>query len=326
MCKQRFIYSGILLAGVLATALALFFFRTSLQGPSSTAGLYPHEGIAISNRAQDGVPAARSDREGEGSPSQFKPPSKPARDHVSDNSSFILNVLSSSKKKEAFGFFRLIGITFFAAAPAMSSAVISDVSTGERHIVHVDDLLSDLSRIVDIQQHYIVLEKEGVRRKLTLYSYESTSTNNTPFGNPPEKFKKVSDNEWVLKPYQVFQGDVNDVLDFSLDMHSRDGRVDGIRIVNVHPHSLAGELGLKEGDVLAAVNGQTVDSLYDSVKACFDARMSDELALKIRRGGNFITLKYHLLWEGNGMWGTRDVLRSRAVLSLINRGFITNLF
>ena len=326
MFERRFVYFGIVPAALLTLVLALTILRTSGVWPAIKAGMLSQVRPAASTRTQDDGSAVQSNTDGRASPSVFKSDSGPTRDYKSENSSFILNILHSPKKIENFGSFRLIGIAFHADAPGWSSAVLGDLNSGKRRIFRLGDLLPDLSRLVDIQQNYIILEKDGVRRRLTVFSYENNSQGDAPFGITAEKVKKVKDNEWVLKPYQAFKGDVNDVLDFSLGLHGRDGQVDGIQISDVHEHSLAAELGLKEGDVLVAVNGQEVDSLYKCVRACFDARMSDELALRVRRGGSHMTLTYHLLWEGNGTWGPGDVLRSRAVLSLINRGLIANLF
>ena len=63
-----------------------------------------------------------------------------------------------------------------------------------------------------------------------------------------------------------------------------------------------------------------------SVYACIDAYHSDELQLKIRRGDKDVSLTYHLYWEGEGSWTPMDVLRSRAVSSLLKNGFSGRLF
>ena len=141
-------------------------------------------------------------------------------------------------------------------------------------------------------------------------------------GSPPNGYKKINDREYNLNPYQVFKGEADKVLDFSMKISGQDG----IKISDVSNNSLARNLGLQEGDVLLAVNKEPVDSLLKGINASINAYNSDDLELKIRRGDRVIDVTYHLFWEGQGTWTPGDVLKSKAVSSLLKNGFFSNLF
>ena len=145
-------------------------------------------------------------------------------------------------------------------------------------------------------------------------------------GKDPTGYEKINDNEYNLNPYRVFRGDADRVLDFTMKVSSRDGRMDGIRISNIGDNSLARELGLQENDILLSVNRESVNSILSGIYACINAYNSDDLQLEVLRGDKVIPLTYHLFWEGQGSWTPGDVLRSKAVSSLLRNGIISNLF
>jgi hypothetical protein len=248
-----------------------------------------------------------------------------APDQSQDGNPLVMRLLQSFQKRQVFGSFRVISVIVNETVPESSRATIEDVKTGSSRTYSIDDTLPDDSRLADIRQEYVILEKNGVRKRIP-FSAAGADSGKSRSGNWRSGFQKTGDNEFDLNPYRAFHGDAASVLDFSMKVHNRDGEMDGIQVSDIEKSPLLKKLGLKEGDVLVGVNGQSVDSLLNGVKACLNAYYSDDVQLKIRRGDEVIALDYNLFWEGRGSWTLMEVLNSRAVSSLFDGGIASHLF
>ncbi|MEJ2247026.1 MAG: type II secretion system protein N [Acidobacteriota bacterium] len=274
---------------------------------------------------------ARIDTQAAPAGAELPSPGTPPADAESPRgSSFskITNLLNTSNRKQVFGSYQVKGIIVNDAAPGSSSATIEDLSNNTSRIYSLNDTLSDNSRLVDIKQDYVVLQKNGVRKRLYIQYYRGNRSRTRGFasGNDSNGYERISDNEFNLNPYRVFRGDTDTVLDFTMKVSNRDGRMNGIKISDISDDSLARKLGLKENDVLLSVNKESVDSILNGINACMNAYNSDDLQLEILRGDQVISLNYHLFWEGQGSWTPSDVLSSKAVSSLIRNDFFSNIF
>ena len=196
------------------------------------------------------------------------------------------------------------------------------MNTGSSRTYAVNDILPDDSRLAGIERNYIVLEKSGVRKRI----YFNSSADKNLLSGRSAGFRKLGDNEFDMNPYRMFRGDAARALDFKMKVHYRDGHMDGIQVSDLENNTLFRTLGLQEGDVLLEVNGNPVDSLLNSVKACINAYYSDDVQLKILRNDKKIDLTYHLFWVGQGSWTPMEVLNSKAVSSLFDSEFASHLF
>jgi hypothetical protein len=237
--------------------------------------------------------------------------------------SFVENLIKNTAGGERFGSYVIKSIIADDANPESSRATIEDLNTGSVRTYVLFDTLSDNSKLVAIKPKYIILQKYGLRKRISFTLGGGAIVRNRPSA---KGYREIGDNEFDLNPYQVFRGDADRILDFSMKIHSRDGNMDGIEISGVKNNTLAHILGLQDGDVLLEVNGTSVDSIVNSVKVCTNAYNSDDLQMKVRRGDRLITLTYHLFWEGQGAWTPGDVLNSKAVSSLFDEAFLANLF
>jgi type II secretory pathway component PulC len=318
MLSRKGIYiaiSSVLLAGIIIAAGMLF-----LPGLNMPFG----RKIRGSSIKGNGVPA---DSSGVDYPDSGYSANSSGNTNLSDQS-IVMNLLKASNRKESFGSYRVKGIIAHSSMPELSSATIEDTNTGQSRVYKIKEKLPDDSQIVDIKQDHVTLQKSGVRKKIYIFStgYSGGIKRTTFLENAFSRYKKVSDVEYMLKPYQVFKGDANSILDFSIEVSDKDGRMEGIRISDIKNNALARDLGLKEDDVLLEVNNEPVNSLYKCIKASFNANNSDEIQLKIRRGNKYFYLTYHLYWDGKGLWTPKDILNSKAVSSLFNLKFASHLF
>ena len=320
MINRKYIFITLLTVLVLGS---LIFIAAKIYW-TPTQKISPGEDSKPETNAKIDTPAAPTGTE---SPGPSAPPAD-AENPRGSSYSKITNLLNTSNRKEIFGSYQVKGIIVNDAAPESSSATIEDLSNNTSHIYSLNDTLSDNSRLVDIKQNYVVLQKNGVRKRIYIQYSRSigSRTRGSASWNDSNGYERISDNEFNLNPYRVFRGDTDTVLDFTMKVSRRDGQMNGIKISDISNDSLARKLGLKENDVLLSVNKESVDSILNGINACMNAYNSDDLQLEILRGGQVISLNYHLFWEGQGSWSPSDVLSSKAVSSLLRNGFISNFF
>jgi hypothetical protein len=236
-------------------------------------------------------------------------------------------LLGSLERGERFRAYRLAGIIADPSAQGAGRAVIEDLETGTTRAYAVPDPLPDGSRLAAIKGDYVVLEKNGVRKRLRLHSGRGARDGpDAPEATGAKGYTRIGQHEFDLNPYRVFGGDPDRILDFSLKPALRGDSMEGVLISGLDPAGPAHRLGLREGDVLLAVNGRPVDSLLGAVRACLDAHGSDDVEIRLRRAGRPVTLTYHLFWQGRGTWTAATVLRSRAVASLLDDASVLHLF
>lgn len=236
-------------------------------------------------------------------------------------------LLGSLERGERFRSYRLAGIIADPSARGAGRAVIEDLEAGTTRAYAVPDPLPDGSRLAAIKGDYVVLEKNGVRKRLRLHSRRGARNGpDAPEAIGAKGYTRIGQHEFDLNPYLVFGGDPDRVLDFSLQAALRGGSMEGVLISGLDSAGPAHRLGLREGDVLLAVNGRPVDSLLNGVRACLDAHGSDDVEIRLRRAGRPVTLTYHLFWQGRGTWTAATVLRSRAVASLLDDASVLHLF
>lgn len=74
-----------------------------------------------------------------------------------------------------------------------------------------------------------------------------------------------------------------------------DGSLHGFRLVHIKPGSIYERLGLKRGDVLMGVGGETIDSPQRAMEMYQQLKDSNYIELEIERGdGNRMTMKYNI--------------------------------
>ena len=309
MLHRKFIYTALAIVLIAGLSGAFALYKLLETDRAFDAGTSDEENGRISATAED-------------SPDDpDRPISKDSEAGKEKGYSLARNLLKNPVNKPVFGSFRLKSIIVDDAHPESGRATIEEIDTGSIHTYALGDILSDKSMLVEIKQDYVVLEKNGVRKRI-FFSYGRGGVNSSG----TRGFARIGDGEFNLNPYRVFRGDADRVLDFSLKIHTSEGKMDGIQVSGVKPGTLAALLGLKDGDVLLEANGQKVDSVLDAVKASMNAHGSDDLLLKVRRDGKVIDLTYHLFWEGQGSWTPADVLGSKAVSSLFDESTLLNLF
>lgn len=112
-----------------------------------------------------------------------------------------------------------------------------------------------------------------------------------------DRVRKVDDTH-----YEVARGLIKDLVGAAgkpvpgvrMIPISKDGKLAGIRVLSARPDSIAGALGLKSGDTLAAVNGVPIDSLDKMLEVYSKIDELDVVAIDGTRQGKPMTFEYKL--------------------------------
>ena len=81
-------------------------------------------------------------------------------------------------------------------------------------------------------------------------------------------------------------GDLNGLMDQAkIRPHFRNGKPDGLTISRIKRDSIFSQLGLRSGDIITGVDGQSIESVDDALKFYNQLKSSSNVNLQIRRRG-----------------------------------------
>jgi type II secretion system protein C len=194
-----------------------------------------------------------------------------------------------------------------AGSPEISRAIIKNIKTNELSLYKTGDTVatpswkgSSTAHIESIEKDVVVLLHQGQRKILNLGTRESKQhdadnaqaalSNNAAQAvetNPPAQFHtsagaKLRDDieimltKGIIEPYTI------------------DGQVEGLKITGLENIRGAEELGLKNGDIIRAVNGQRLTSKQKAFQIFKKARSQAAANIELLRGNENKTLSFSL--------------------------------
>jgi type II secretion system protein C len=316
---KRKMYLAICAIGLFVCVSAgAFIFMLTTQPPAGSGCSASSENLTEKERAAS-----------HGAATGHSPFVKLQEERKQNTISSIMNLLQISRSERLFGSYQLKGIVIIDdKAPETRHAVITDPASGITRTFPLHSVLPDDSELVGIEQHHVILQKSGVRKRLDMYAVtgENAVSQRSYLAKAENGYNKIGNNNYVMNPYLVFRGDAGSVFDFAMTVYSPNGDMEGIQLSNMKNNIAARELGLRENDIIVSVNNTSIDTVASAVKACRNAHESDEIQLEIRRGEEVISLTYHLFWEGEGSWTPMDVINLKPVSSFLRNVIVRSLF
>ncbi len=114
---------------------------------------------------------------------------------------------------------------------------------------------------------------------------------------PPVKIQNPSDHNITVARSQIDNAiqNINDLMrQAKIRPHFLNGQPDGLFISNIQHGSIFARLGLRNGDILAGVNGKNIQSVDDALKLYQDLKLSSNVAVQIKRKGKVLSIGYHI--------------------------------
>ena len=185
-----------------------------------------------------------------------------------------------------------------AGSPEISRAIIKDTKTNELSLYKTGDTVAT-AHIESIEKDVVVLLHQGQRKILILGTRESKQqdadntqaalSNNAAQAvetNPPADFHTSAGAK--LRNIEII------LTNAVIEPYAIDGQVEGLKITGLENIKGAEDLGLKNGDIIRAVNGQRLTSKQKAFQIFKKARSQAAVNVELLRGNENKTLSFSL--------------------------------
>jgi general secretion pathway protein C len=152
-------------------------------------------------------------------------------------------------------------------------------------------------KLIKVYENKAIFDKDGTTYELTMYSATQNYTTNKPQRNVP---KKVTGGDYIV-PIDI---DKEDITYYSQNpdkiwnnIRIRDYRTENgieFKVGYVRRGTIFDKIGLKAGDVITAIDGQTPQSMADVMKYYSDINSLDSLILTIKRKDQVMDLEFRI--------------------------------
>ncbi len=258
-------------------------------------------------RALKPLPADGDERSLE--PASTEPRSRPAADlsAILDNDLFAganspalqmdtrsLRSPNATSAEEELGL-KLIGA--IAGDSDTSRAVIQNKATGLALPYKIGDVVAGAT-VESIECDRVVVRQAGKRKVLPLQSGAISPAKGRSGENQPPSTESAGKRAAAAQqPAQnrPAMGYVEEVFHKAkIEPYVRNGRTEGLKITGLQDTPLTGLFGLKNGDVVQTVNGQSLTSKQKAFQVLQKAKMQSKLQIQVLRDGKAKELSFDL--------------------------------
>lgn len=189
--------------------------------------------------------------------------------------------------------------TLVAEPAEFSSALIAD--DGDTSIAHgygIGDKLHD-AEVIEIKQRLVKLRRSnGAVETLSMAEDDSPRPKSVTKGGDDEGVEKLGENKFAVDRSMVEQylGDLDAVSRMARAIPHRgsDGQIDGYRLSGIRRNSPLDKLGIKNGDIVHAVNGQGLTSMQGAMSAYSSLQNDSSFSFDITRRGKKQNMEYEV--------------------------------
>jgi len=193
---------------------------------------------------------------------------------------------------------RLIGVV--AGGPATSRAIIQSTAARTVGVYRVGDPVASAT-VESIQADTVLLRHEGRKKALRLHAGgplpgDGRQQTDAPQGSADAE-KPASESPVSQTPAQspTKLGYVEDVFrKATIEPYTKNGRVQGLRVSGLQNEPLAVMFGLRDGDIVQSVNGQTLTNTQKAFQVLQKARTQPALHMQLLRNGKTKDLAFDL--------------------------------
>jgi type II secretion system protein C len=185
---------------------------------------------------------------------------------------------------------RLVGV--IAGGPTTSRAVIEDTNTRIATPYKIGDIVAS-TRIEAIESDRIVLSHKGRTKVLSLHTARAprdASPSATQVAAPPSRpqaqpsFTPSARLSYVEDLFRTAK----------IEPYVKDGRPEGLKISGLEQNPLAAAVGLRNGDIIQTVNGQSLNNTQKAFQVLQKARTQPRISIQLLRDGKARDLSFDL--------------------------------
>ena len=189
-----------------------------------------------------------------------------------------------------------------SGSPTLARAVIKDLKTGVLDLYKTDQIVAG-ARIESIEKDAVVLVCNGQRKVLRLNIGQSGSNNISQVASSrtTNKMSNVARVDLQTKRANTNTrtkiGCVEAILNnaaAAIEPYFVDGRMEGLQITGLENISIAKNLGLKNNDVIRAVNGHRLTSKQKAYQIFKKARSQPAIDIELLQDNNTKKLSFSM--------------------------------
>lgn len=191
--------------------------------------------------------------------------------------------------------------------------IVEDDNDHQQSLYRMGDEIPDAGKLVGVYKNYAILLRDGRRTKLEMPSTENAAPTEMPrpFGLSAPRGSFVSgrphSNTGVheIKPnhYLLDRSTVNNNLSNMASLFTQvraipdlgpDGHSNGFKLSEIRPGSIFEQIGLRDGDVLTTVGGQSVGDPAKAIELLSSLRDQSAVGVTVMRAGQPLQLQYNI--------------------------------
>lgn len=228
--------------------------------------------------------------------------SKNFPEKTSKNKPTESNSVEQNKEKSLFGSFinknnqktgDYILKGTITANTKLSAAIIELANDKEQKLYHLGDMLPDGSTIKEIKRQYITLNTTANQTRHIWINKHKLGYKDK------DAIKQISSRSWEVKRDTIDSNlnDINALLkEVRIIPHFKNNEADGFRLKKIKSTSFISQIGIKNNDIIKAINDIEIKSPLQAIKALtsFMANETDQIKIKVERNNREINLQYKI--------------------------------
>src|SRR5689334_15397525 len=192
--------------------------------------------------------------------------------------------------------------------------IVEDDNNHEQSLYRMGDEIPDAGKLVGVYKDHAIIMHQGRRVSLEMPADQNGSPVDLPrpFGLPggpmrhnslrrpliQNGVREVEPNNYVLDRSTV-NSNLNNMASLFTQVRAipnlgPNGKSNGFKLSEIQPDSIFQQIGLRDGDVLTGVSGQSVGDPTKAVQLLTDLRNQNSISLTVVRDGQPVQLQYNI--------------------------------
>ncbi len=177
-------------------------------------------------------------------------------------------------------------------------AIIMDERTNQQSLYRLDDDIPDAGKLVTVEKSRVFVEVQGKRIALEIPANPTPDSPDADMGVPPglavmprerpplPRIRRRRGNHFVV-PRSDVQSSLSNMMPLLTQMRALpDAQDKGFKLSEIQPDSIFQEMGLKDGDVVNAINGQPLTNPSQALELLNSLRDQNSVGISIVRAGH----------------------------------------
>lgn len=198
----------------------------------------------------------------------------------------LFGSLTSHDKKTTPDFILKGTIT---ANTQLSAAVIELAGNKMQKIYHIGDRLPNGAVITEIKRQYITLDNKN---HIWINKHQAKF-------NDKSRIKQINSRSWEIDKEVISNnlGDINSLLkEIRIIPHFKNNEPNGFLLRDIKTNSFFAEIGIKNEDIIKAINNKEIKSPLEAIKALqvFMVNETNSIKIRVERNKQEIDLHYKI--------------------------------